>query len=298
MRAVRSILAGTLILGCAASSAAQRAGDIELRLSADRTSPTLGEPVVVTVAFANVGATEVDVYPLFEPTYGFVSYEITHPDGRREPFQPMWLDEGVASTVAVAPGAEVRGFARLFRSSAGTVFDVPGDYTVVARSAGLVSAPLALRVEPAPAGAADTARTMVRDDVTEFLFLEGGAHLAAARAALETVARQSASPVLAGYARCCLGASAAAGGRDFATGQAIEPRPGESIRLLQRATAVPLTPYYEARAHQVLIRAFVQSGDLPRARAELSRFDARFADDDRVRFQRTVSRRLIEKAGR
>ncbi len=274
-------LAPLLLAGCVATSAHAQELELELALGAQRV--VLGEPITVEITLRNAGSAPTPVYPLFEPTYGFARYTITPPGGTAAPFRPAWLDEGIASPTELAPGASISGFARLYWGAEGATFDRPGRWSVEAELRGVRSAPLAFEIEPVPAEFDAAAQDLLSREALQYLYLEGGEHLAAGRAALERVTRDFPGSPHAAYADLALGLAASRPARDFETGRARPADLDRAAARLERALGADLPAPYAIRCHAARVEMYERFDRPEEARQALEAFERRFGDDRRAR---------------
>lgn len=221
---------------------------LELRLGVDQNQFLLGEPVVAYVSLANTGSKAVGVFDLLTPEHHYVQYQITRPNGATEKYMPYMLEDPHTPPVLLKPGEKITAVAKLFFGEDGWVFRTAGTYKVRATYLGRVkSNELSLRVVRGSSAADRTAGDLVlkTPDAGRFLYLDGGDHLTAGKAALQRISDRHGGSALAGYANFALGSNLSVDFANFKTNKLRRADLGGANRLLERsADSLPRSAYF------------------------------------------------------
>jgi hypothetical protein len=254
------LMVGSLALGVSANA------EWRVAIRIDPDSPILGEPVTAWVRLENLSSTAAVGPASLEPEQLSVRYYAGN-GGQLSLFTPLLLKEHSQNRRSFAPGEVIEEPARIFFGARGWTFARPGRYTVRVVISPDVHAETEFTIREAQS-THDTAAAeafLRSSEVGAFLILNGGDHLAEARATLTRVAAQTDSR-LGSYADAALGLSLSAEYLDLDTGALRAADLPRAIVHLARATQNTSSAYFTARTGGRLAALYEDAQQLAAAR--------------------------------
>jgi len=224
------------------------AGDLELKIDANKTNYLLAEPVVLYVSLQNAGNEVVELPLLLDPVSNFVHYRLKVPEEESEStFFPWAIASYAAPATEFAPGEVVREEVKFFFGAGGWLFREPGTYQITASmdDFSLSSNTLTITVL-APTDEQTTAAAelfLESNEVGYFLLFEGGDHLTKGIQRLEQVAAQYPNTPHATYANQALGTRLVTDFANLGEGNRRLEDPEGAIPFLELAKQNPVGVY-------------------------------------------------------
>lgn len=285
-------------VGAADARAQQGAQGLRLRLSAEKETYALGEPVVLTAELRNTGNAGGTVIYRLAPEYGLVEYRIKAPSGQLESLRPVSnVNVRRSFRKSLEPGTSVFDTVKLFYASTGWTMREPGTYTVTAAYPGAkekIEASVEIIVTPpTPSEGPAAKRMLVNDQQGLLLYWEHGDQLTEGIRNFEVIAEEFPRSPLSAYANCGLGLNLS---KDFYDGRTDKVRPANhraAIGHLKKALAGKMDSYFRVQATLALAASFIAVQENQSARQLLRAFADEFKDDLRYEKQLDRARELL-----
>lgn len=190
---------------------------LALTIATDRNRYLFGEPVYLSLQVRNISGKSQRAISSLDPSDRAVEIFITGPDGAKRTFRPLAeVDDDGHLNVELPPGGVIGGVTPIFFGAGGWTFARTGRYAVMAvynvpfdgRITQTVSRPLAIDIEPSPAGE----RLMGKDDevrveVGKFLTWQAGDHLIRGQERMQDLLNTAPESPLASYIRAAFARS-------------------------------------------------------------------------------------------
>jgi hypothetical protein len=103
------------------------AASLKFELTAPAATIVRGTYLILEARLTNLGSKAVEVYPLFDPMYGFASYTLSEGDGQG--FVPLLSFDGLPTAESLEPGATITGDVPLYLGATGYAFKA-GNYQI------------------------------------------------------------------------------------------------------------------------------------------------------------------------
>lgn len=282
------LLLAFLVLGGATATlqAQGYAKNVELKISASKTSFALGEPVSVNVSLKNKGATALQNFPdLLDPEYRFYQYSITDPKGKVTPFRAFMFTEVENPYITLAASQEVSTSVYLFYGGNGATFPTAGTYKIQVSHQDLKSNILTLTITAPSAADKAASNLMLTDEVGLFLWAGGGHTLTQAVTNLEMVAKDHGSTIFANYANAGLGVFYGNSEVDWKNNKVLPADPEKSKIYLEKARTFDLGGFFRINLYQTLTEDYLKLNDKVKAGEVLKEFETNFQLNERAKLK-------------
>ncbi len=283
MKVIKSTLVLLLVMILSSGAEAQDI-PLEIKITSEKTTFLLGEPIIVRVTLTNRGRSPLKIIPLLDPAYHFVRFTILTPAGDTTQFSPVFYKEKVVEAVSLAAGQSRSEDAPLYYGSQGYTFGTSGTYFITGTYAGISSKPIAIVVDSAEtADERAAADMMLRDKVGLFILVGGAESLKTELSDLKKLQETYPRTILAAYASYALGIYYSRSGRNFEANKVRKPSLDQSTSYLIQSLQIPLPSHFRIHEYSQIVYNLIEAKKMDEARRYLSDFENQYGDHPTAR---------------
>lgn len=273
-------LLGIILLTFHSSNAQE---NLSIKLSSEKNTFLLGEPVVVLVEVTNRSATPFRLVGGVEPEFDMLHYQITNPDGTTGDFSPLYVAD-TDKVITLEKNQSHYGVARVFYGGNGYTFTKPGNYKITARYKNFRSNTLQITVaEPSSDAELEQARLILdNNEVGLFLMLEGGDELKQAHQVRKELETRYPNSLLVAYLKYAQGKNLSVPARNFVSKQPRKADLNQAVELLSGVVESSILTYYRVKTAATLATCYQKLGKIDEARKVLQGMEQQLNRDKRL----------------
>lgn len=265
--------------------------DMELELLSDHKQYFVGEPVYLTARLKNAGPETQKIISSLDPIDGALEIRLTDPTQQVRTFNPLGeadLDESTLTNLL--PGGVVGNVFPVFFGGQGWTFPTPGRYVLVAvyrfpfgsgKVATVRSAALDIDIQSSPQGEGEFLigeDLKVSRETGKFMAWQGGDHLEAGQALLQTLLQRWPDSPLADYIHSAYTRSFGKRFMDYRKRQVRPPDCRMALEHLAKVKGGRLPDFLRFQNAVIEARCAMREQDLFGARERLNRAKAIASD--------------------